>query len=50
MAQSLDGRIATTGGLSKWLSGDADLLHTHRMRALSDAVVEDSARRIASLR
>ncbi|HQD83021.1 MAG TPA: RibD family protein [Quisquiliibacterium sp.] len=39
LAQSLDGRIATTGGLSKWLSGDADLLHTHRMRALSDAVV-----------
>ena len=39
LAQSLDGRIATTSGLSKWLSGDEDLLHTHRMRALSDAVV-----------
>ena len=39
LAQSLDGRIATTSGMSKWLSGAADLLHTHRMRALSDAVV-----------
>jgi riboflavin-specific deaminase-like protein len=39
LAQSLDGRIATTGGMSRWLSGAADLLHTHRMRALSDAVV-----------
>ena len=26
LAQSLDGRIATTSGLSKWLSGDEDLL------------------------
>jgi len=39
LAQSLDGRIATLGGVSRWLSGDQDLLHTHRMRALSDAVV-----------
>ncbi len=39
LAQSLDGRIATIGGLSRWLSGPEDLLHTHRMRALSDAVV-----------
>jgi len=39
LAQSLDGRIATAGGNSQWLSGDADLLHTHRMRALFDAVV-----------
>jgi riboflavin-specific deaminase-like protein len=39
LAQSLDGRIATAGGLSKWLSGPEDLLHTHRMRALADAVV-----------
>lgn len=39
LAQSLDGRIATNSGLSRWLSGAADLLHTHRMRALSDAVV-----------
>jgi riboflavin-specific deaminase-like protein len=39
LAQSLDGRIATTGGVSRWLSGDEDLLHTHRMRALADAVL-----------
>ena len=39
LAQSLDGRIATANGISRWLSGTADLLHTHRMRALSDAVV-----------
>jgi riboflavin-specific deaminase-like protein len=39
LAQSLDGRIATTNGMSRWLSGAADLLHTHRMRAMSDAVV-----------
>ena len=39
LAQSIDGRIATTGGLSRWLSGEEDLLHTHRMRALADAVI-----------
>jgi riboflavin-specific deaminase-like protein len=39
LAQSLDGRIATTAGVSRWLSGTADLLHTHRMRALADAVL-----------
>ena len=39
LAQSLDGRIATTSGISRWLSGDEDLLHTHRMRALADAVI-----------
>ena len=39
LAQSLDGRIATLGGVSRWLSGDEDLLHTHRMRALADAVL-----------
>ncbi len=39
LAQSLDGCIATAAGMSRWLSGDADLLHTHRMRALCDAVL-----------
>jgi riboflavin-specific deaminase-like protein len=39
LAQSLDGRIATHTGLSQWLSGAEDLLHTHRMRALFDAVI-----------
>ncbi len=39
LAQSLDGRIATRSGASQWVSGDEDLLHTHRMRALADAVL-----------
>jgi len=39
LAQSLDGRIATAGGASQWLTGEHDLLHTHRLRALADAVV-----------
>jgi riboflavin-specific deaminase-like protein len=39
IAQSLDGRIATRSGRSRWISGDDDLLHTHRLRALSDAVI-----------
>jgi len=39
LAQSLDGFIASRSGASRWISGGADLLHTHRLRALSDAVV-----------
>lgn len=39
IAQSLDGRIATPSGGSFWISGRADVLHTHRLRALCDAVV-----------
>jgi riboflavin-specific deaminase-like protein len=39
IAQSLDGRIATASGHSFWISGEADVLHTHRLRALFDAVV-----------
>jgi len=39
LAQSLDGRIATNGGDSKFISGQEDLKHTHRLRALFDAVV-----------
>lgn len=39
LAQSLDGKIATDSGESRWISGDEDLLHTHRMRALFDAVL-----------
>ncbi|MED5370652.1 MAG: RibD family protein [Myxococcota bacterium] len=39
LAQSLDGRIAMDCGSSQWISGPADLVHTHRLRALSDAVV-----------
>ena len=39
LGQSLDGRIATAAGASRWVTGEADLLHTHRMRALADAIV-----------
>lgn len=39
IAQSLDGKIATLSGESFWISGKADILHTHRLRALFDAVV-----------
>ncbi len=43
LAQSLDGRIATRSGASFWISGEADVLHTHRLRALFDAVVVGAA-------
>ncbi len=39
IAQSLDGYIATQDGESVWISGPDDLRHTHRLRALCDAVV-----------
>jgi diaminohydroxyphosphoribosylaminopyrimidine deaminase / 5-amino-6-(5-phosphoribosylamino)uracil reductase len=43
LAQSLDGRIATESGVSQFISGQADLQHAHRMRALFDAVVVGAA-------
>lgn len=39
LAQSLDGRIALPCGTSQWITGEADLEHTHRLRALCDAVL-----------
>lgn len=39
IAQSLDGYIATTTGASQWISGPEDIVHTHRLRALFDAVI-----------
>ncbi len=39
LAQSLDGRIATRSGLSQWISDRADIVHTHRLRALHQAIV-----------
>lgn len=39
MVQSLDGRIATPSGTSFWIGGQADILHTHRLRALFDAIL-----------
>lgn len=39
LGQSLDGRIATASGQSTYVTGQDDLVHMHRMRALADAVV-----------
>ncbi|EHM02068.1 5-amino-6-(5-phosphoribosylamino)uracil reductase domain protein, partial [Acetobacteraceae bacterium AT-5844] len=39
LAQTLDGRIATTSGSSQWIGGRGDILHTHRLRALCHAAV-----------
>jgi diaminohydroxyphosphoribosylaminopyrimidine deaminase / 5-amino-6-(5-phosphoribosylamino)uracil reductase len=39
IGQSLDGRIATPSGHSKYINGPAGLAHLHRLRALVDAVV-----------
>jgi diaminohydroxyphosphoribosylaminopyrimidine deaminase/5-amino-6-(5-phosphoribosylamino)uracil reductase len=39
VAQSLDGQIATSTGASCFITGQQDLVHTHRLRALSDAVL-----------
>lgn len=39
LGQSLDGRIATPTGESRWINGDGALDHVHRLRAAVDAVV-----------
>ncbi len=39
LGQSLDGRIATQSGESRWINGDAALNHLHALRAAVDAVV-----------
>lgn len=39
LGQSLDGFIATHSGDSQFVTGDDNILHLHRMRALCDAVV-----------
>ncbi len=43
LAQTLDGRIATRSGHSQWIGGEGDLRHTHRLRALCQAVVVGAA-------
>ncbi|MCX8133187.1 MAG: RibD family protein [Roseococcus sp.] len=43
LAQTLDGRIATRGGHSRWIGSEGDLRHTHRLRALCHAVVVGAA-------
>jgi diaminohydroxyphosphoribosylaminopyrimidine deaminase / 5-amino-6-(5-phosphoribosylamino)uracil reductase len=39
LGQSLDGFIATHAGESRWVTGPENVLHSHRLRALCDAVV-----------
>ena len=39
LGQSLDGRIATLNGDSRWINGPSALDHLHRLRANVDAVV-----------
>ncbi|MBV8848591.1 MAG: RibD family protein [Methylobacteriaceae bacterium] len=39
IGQSLDGRIATVSGHSRYINGPAGLTHLHRLRSLVDAVL-----------
>lgn len=39
MGQSLDGRIATVTGASRYINGEDGLTHLHRLRAVCDAVI-----------
>ena len=38
-AQSLDGKIATRTGDSKWISGEESRAEAHRLRGRVDAVI-----------
>jgi diaminohydroxyphosphoribosylaminopyrimidine deaminase / 5-amino-6-(5-phosphoribosylamino)uracil reductase len=38
-AQTLDGKICTNSGKSKWISNEENLIHCHRLRAIVDGVL-----------
>jgi diaminohydroxyphosphoribosylaminopyrimidine deaminase/5-amino-6-(5-phosphoribosylamino)uracil reductase len=42
LGQSMDGFIATENGASHYITGPQNILHLHRMRALSDAILVGS--------
>lgn len=39
LAMSLDGKIATKNGQSQWIGNKRNQIHSHRMRALADAIL-----------
>lgn len=39
IAQSLDGKIATKNGVSKWITSQSSRIYTHYLRSISDAVL-----------
>lgn len=39
LGQTLDGRIATSGGASRWITGDAARRHAHRWRSWVDGIM-----------
>ncbi|WP_232314855.1 RibD family protein [Oceanibaculum pacificum] len=39
LGQSVDGRIATETGHSHYVTGEENIIHLHRLRALADAVI-----------
>jgi diaminohydroxyphosphoribosylaminopyrimidine deaminase / 5-amino-6-(5-phosphoribosylamino)uracil reductase len=47
LATSLDGRIATRSGESKWITGEAARAETHRLRALHGAIIVGSGTALA---
>ncbi|MCZ7618563.1 MAG: bifunctional diaminohydroxyphosphoribosylaminopyrimidine deaminase/5-amino-6-(5-phosphoribosylamino)uracil reductase RibD [Myxococcota bacterium] len=47
LAASLDGRIATAGGASRWITGEPARSFVHRLRARTDAVMIGSSTALA---